>query len=64
MKEFIEWFNGKKTIIGAIATATVGYAYNEMWIDNYTATYLAIVSGILFGAGAAHKAVKFRKKSK
>jgi hypothetical protein len=68
MKDFLEWlekwFDGKKTIIGVIATLSVTYLYSEMIIDNYTAQFLAGLAGALFGAGVNHKAVKYRKKTK
>lgn len=56
--KIIEWFDGKKTIIGALASLTIGFLGIKDIIDQETATYLLGVAGLIIGVGVAHKKAK------
>lgn len=61
--KFINWINGNKTTIGAIALMTVNSAYVEELITNPNLYTLAqSIAGALFGVGLVHKAKKAIKK--
>lgn len=57
LKNFINWFNGKKTIIGLIALNILQveglFDHEQAWYQ--VAIYLA---GLLAAGGLTHKAVK------
>lgn len=62
MSKFQEWFNGKKTIIGTIASLTIGFCQLKGYIDLDTSIYLYAVSGTIFSIGVGHKIKKALSK--
>jgi len=58
MKAIWNWLNGKKSVIGGLASLTVGFLQAKDIIDSETAVYLLSVSAIILGVGITHKIVK------
>ena len=60
--KFINWFDGKKTILGGISTAMVIFLVAKGWIDAETATLIGSITGLLLATGVGHKIQKARKE--
>ena len=61
-KNIMEWFDGKKTIIGAILMVTITFLQQKGYIDDMTAVYLGSLSTIILGVGIGHKILKSKTK--
>ena len=61
--KFLNWLNGKKTIIGLFIIALAGQQFFQNWINNADIiAALMWVGGVLSGTGLVHKAIKGRHK--
>jgi hypothetical protein len=58
MKKFWEFLNGKKTVIGAIASTLIGFAQARGYIEADVSMMFLTVSGLIIGVGTAHKIAK------
>ena len=56
------WFDGKKTIIGAILMATITFLQQKQYIDDITALFIGTLGTIIFGIGVGHKIIKKQSK--
>lgn len=57
-----EWFNGKKTAIGAIVSLATAYGISKGWIGESEQTLFLGLSAALVAGGVGHKIIKARKK--
>lgn len=62
MKGIGNFFNGKKTIIGLVASAVVAYLTAKGYIDAELTTLLGTITGLFFAGGVAHKFQKAKAK--
>lgn len=62
MKQIWNFLNGKKTVLGLIASAIVIYLTAKGYIDAELATLLGTISGLIFTGGLAHKVQKAKAK--
>jgi hypothetical protein len=61
MKAFLEWTNGKKTVIAALAGLALSWVQAKGWVSGEDAVYLASALTLLTGVAVGHKAVKAGK---
>ena len=62
--KFLNWINGNKTTIGAVAMLIVNSDYIESLITNPDLyTLIQGLAGTLFGVGLVHKAKKAMKNN-
>ena len=52
------WFNGKKTVIGAIVSLATAYLIAKGWIGVAEQTLLLGLSTLIVGIGVTHKIKK------
>ena len=57
----IKWLDGKKTIIGSIASLVIGWAFNQAYIDSNTHFMLLGVNSVWTATGIVHKVVKTKR---
>lgn len=62
-KTFWEWLDGKKTVIGVLASAVVTYLSMSGYIDANMTTLLGTISGLIFAGGIGHKIQKAKAKN-
>ena len=61
MKKVIQWLDGKKTVIAALAGLALSWAQARGYVDGETAVYLASALTLITGVAVGHKAVKAGK---
>lgn len=62
MEKLGEWFNGKKTAIGAIVSLATAYGIAKGYIGESEQTLFLGLSATLVAGGVGHKVVKAMKK--
>ncbi len=58
MEKVGEWFNGKKTAIGAIVSLMTAYGIAKGWIGESEQTLFLGISAALVAGGVGHKIKK------
>lgn len=56
--KFINWLNGKKTVIGAIAGAVLPWLFASGYMDQNDAALLAVLISAWTGVAVGHKIKK------
>ena len=62
LNAILNWFNGKKTAIGAIFTLVTAYGIAKGFIGEAEQDLFLGISTLLIGGGLAHKAKKAMNK--
>lgn len=58
MNTIVQWLDGRKTTIAAVAGVILAWVQSQHWIDDNTAMMIAGLLTIWTGVGIAHKVNK------
>ena len=56
--KFINWLDGKKSVIAGIVSTLAGFAQAKGMIDSDVSMLILTLSGLLLGVGIGHKVAK------
>ena len=58
LNSFWNWLDGKKTVVGAIASLVTAYSISKGWIGDSEQVLFLGLSALLVGTGVIHKISK------